>query len=139
MYPSIAKANQILRALMSAKNWKQVDVKEELGFNQSEVSKIIAGEIGFTAKTEKLIDLYLESRLSDDEKREFGTEIFFLIHHDEIFELAKKVGWLPRLGGSSFELDQFLLPDGLEGEPNEAYAEWENALAFARQEYGKIV
>jgi hypothetical protein len=135
MYPRIATAAQIMAALMAALGWKQADVEQELGFNQSEISKLLTGDIGFTKKTEKLVDLYLEHKLSDDQKREFGWEIFLQLHREEVVDLAKKAGWFPR-SGSSLELDAFLLPDGFEAPAVEAYSELCNVLDATKMEYG---
>ena len=135
MYPNTSTASQIMAALMAALHWKQNDVEQELGFNQSEISKLLSGDSGFTKKTEKLIDLYLEYKLSDEQKREFGWEIFLQLHRKEVLALAKKAGWLPR-PGSSLELDQFLLPDGFESPADEAYDELENVLDALKRGMG---
>jgi hypothetical protein len=135
MYPRTATAAQIMVALMAAINWKSIDIKQKLGFNQSEISKLLSGEVGFTKKTEKLVDLFLEHQLSDEQKREFGWEIFLQIHRAEVLDLAKKAGWLPR-PGSNLKLDQFLLPDGFEAPADEAYSELCNALDATKIECG---
>ncbi len=55
------------------------------------------------------------------------------MYSDEVKDLAKKCGWTGH--GSSWELDQFLLPDGLESEPDGAYFEWMDAFIFAKEQY----
>jgi antitoxin component HigA of HigAB toxin-antitoxin module len=66
-YPDSATPAQILRALMEIKGWKQADLQAELAFSQSEVSRLLRGERGLTAKTQRLIDLYLEGLPADEQ------------------------------------------------------------------------
>lgn len=100
--------------------------------------EITCNTCGYTMEYSRLLwDIGMEPPCPECLKydlMEEGWRKFFSAFKNRTYNAAITLGWLPRRGGTSDELDIFILPDGPEAPPEEYYEELYEGLLWREEQ-----